>query len=476
MFNKDFYPTPDNVLAMMGFDSEGKVVLEPSAGSGNIIDYLKSQGAKRVIACEKSEKLAEIVKSKCDQFLAYDFLEVTKEDISHVELIVANPPFSNGVEHILHMWDIAPDGCQIYTLINHDNLEVRIPSRETRRLLGIIKTFGGSINLGACFDDAERKTGVEVGLISIFKPATEESGFEGFFMDDEHVSNEGYGIVRYDEIRNLVERYVDALKSFKDFEAIQSKMNMILEPIKVTPLTAKIYENGRDSELDYSSFASALQRKMWQHVFSKMNLGKFLTSKVRDRINKFSEQQQKVPFTMKNIYRMAEIIYGTSEQIMKDALVEAIDNLTMYTHENRYEVEGWKTNKGHLLGKKFIANGLRNTWSGLEIGWGSRIDDNLSDLVKVLCNLTATDFDSINRPCHWIEKDMSTNQWYDVKRKVKNGVNENGESLFTLEPIFFEFKFFKKGSIHIKFLDDKLWEILNRKYAEIKGNDLPEKI
>ena len=229
----------------------------------------------------------------------------------------------------------------------------------------------------------KEKTGVNVGLISIFKPATEESGFEGFFMDDEHVSNEGYGIVKYDEIRNLVERYVDALKSFKEFEAIQSKMNMILEPIKVT---AKIYENGRDSELDYSSFSSALQRKMWQHVFSKMNLSKFLTSKVRDRINKFSEQQQKVPFTMKNIYRMAEIIYGTSDQIMKDALVEAVDNLTRYTHENRHEVEGWKTNKGHLLGKKFIANGLRNTWSGVvEIGWGSRIDDNL--ISKVLCNL-----------------------------------------------------------------------------------------
>lgn len=463
MFNKDFYPTPENVLHMMGFDAKDKVVLEPSAGSGNIIDFLKVQGAQRVIACESSEKLAEIVKSKCDQFLAYDFLTVTKEDISHVELIVANPPFSNGVEHILHMWDIAPDGCQIYTLINHDNLEVIMPSRDTRRLLGIIKSFGGSINLGACFDAAERKTGVEVGLISIFKPATEESGFEGFFMDDEHVSNEGYGIVKYDEIRNLVERYVDALKSFKDFEAIQTKMNMILKPIKVTPLTAKIYENGRDSELDYDAFSSALQRKMWQHVFNKMNLGKFLTSKVRDRINKFSEQQQKVPFTMKNIYRMAEIIHGTSEQIMKDALVEAIDNLTMYTHENRHEVEGWKTNKGHLLGKKFIANGLKNGWGGIEIGWGSRIDDNLSDLVKVLCNLTATNFDSITPTASWIEKEMDTNKWYDVK-------NKEGDS------VFFEFKFFKKGSIHIKFLDDKLWEVLNRKYAEIKGNDLPEKI
>lgn len=475
MFNKNFYPTPDEVLNMMGFDAKDKIVLEPSAGSGNIIDFLKIKGAKKIIACENSEKLAEIVKSKCDQFLSYDFLEVKKEDVSHVEMIVANPPFSNGVEHVLHMWEIAPDGCHIYTLINHDNLDSYSATRETRRLKNLIKDFGASVNLGSCFDTAERKTNVNVGFITLFKPATEESGFEGFFMDDEHAINTEYGIIKYDAIRNLVERYVDALKTFKEFEAVQTKMNTILEPVRISPLTAKIYENGRDSELDYNGFASALQRKMWQHVFSMMNLDKFLTSKVRDKINKFSEQQQKVPFTMKNIYRMGEIIYGTSEQIMKDALVESIDNLTMYTHENRYEVEGWKTNKGHLLGKKFIANGL-STWSGLEISWGSRIDDNLSDLIKVLCNLTATNFDNITRPCNWIEKGMGSNTWYDVKMKLKNGVDENGNDKYIYEPIFFEFKFFKKGSIHIKFLDEKLWELLNRKYADIKGNDLPEKI
>lgn len=476
MFNKDFYPTPENVLSMMGFEARDKIVLEPSAGSGNIIDFLKKQGAQKVLACEKSKELAEIVKSKCDQFINYNFLDVKKEDVSHVELIVANPPFSNGVEHILHMWEIAPDGCQIYTLINYDNLEVRMPSRETRRLMQIISEYGGSINLGSCFDNAERKTGVNVGLITLFKPATEQSGFEGFFMDDEHTINTEYGIIKYDAIRNLVERYVDALKAFKEFEAIQSKMNTILEPIKVTPLTAKIYENGRDSELNYDAFSSALQRKMWRHVFSMMNLDKFLTSKVRDKISKFSEQQQKVPFTMKNIYRMGEIIYGTSEQIMKDALVEAVDNFTMYTHENRHEVEGWKTNKGHLLGKKFIANGLRHNYRHQEIGRGSRLDDNLSDLIKVLCNLTATNYDNVTTPTHWIESDMISNNWYDVKQKINNGIDENGEDTFIYEPIFFEFKFFKKGSIHIKFLDEKLWELLNRKYAAIKGNDLPEKI
>ena len=53
--NPDFYPTPKEVIAQMllGENIVGKTVLEPSAGKGNIVDYLKENGAARVIACEK---------------------------------------------------------------------------------------------------------------------------------------------------------------------------------------------------------------------------------------------------------------------------------------------------------------------------------------------------------------------------------------------------------------------------------------
>lgn len=41
--NPDFYPTPVEVIEqmMMGEDIIGKTILEPSAGSGNIVDWLK---------------------------------------------------------------------------------------------------------------------------------------------------------------------------------------------------------------------------------------------------------------------------------------------------------------------------------------------------------------------------------------------------------------------------------------------------
>ena len=62
--NQDLYPTPKDVIAQMfnyGSSPAGKIILEPSAGFGNIVDYCKINGAKEVIACEKDEKLRAIV-------------------------------------------------------------------------------------------------------------------------------------------------------------------------------------------------------------------------------------------------------------------------------------------------------------------------------------------------------------------------------------------------------------------------------
>lgn len=66
---------------------------------------------------------------------------------------------------------------------------------------------------------------------------------------------------------------------------------------------------------------------------------------------------------MRNIYRMLEIIVGTHAQRMDKALIEVFDKLTMHYHENRYNVEGWKTNSYYLVNKKFILEGVgENSW------------------------------------------------------------------------------------------------------------------
>ena len=60
IFNRDFYPTPIDVIEKMliGVDISGKIILEPSAGSGNIVDYLNSRGAKKSSRAKRSRNYA----------------------------------------------------------------------------------------------------------------------------------------------------------------------------------------------------------------------------------------------------------------------------------------------------------------------------------------------------------------------------------------------------------------------------------
>lgn len=457
IFNRDFYPTPKSVLDLMMIDFKGETVLEPSAGKGNIIDYAKDHGAKDIMFCEINDELSIICKTKA-RFLKSDFLKVTSEEISHISLIVMNPPFSNAATHIQHAWGIAPQGCQIVSLCNSANMwDWRYKKSE---LKNIIEENGNTIELGNVFnEDAERKTDVKVTCIKLFKPILNDSmNFEGFYLDAEPEYINKDGIVKHNEIQALVNSYIGAVKCFDEFSAINDKMIRLCSPVGMG--------GGFSYEISYNkntcnkeTFAKELQRHCWQHIFSKMRLNKYLTSGVMEDVNKFVEQQTKVPFTVKNVFRMLEIIVGTAEHNFKRALVEAVEAFTKHTHENRYNVEGWKTNDAWMLNEKFIVPYLFETRSWDKGRLTFRYSSNskmISDLEKVLCNITGTNYDDMR--C--LEVLVSQFNGLEPNRWYCNG--------------FFEVKGFKKGTAHFKFQNRKHWELLNRKYGEIKGFVLHE--
>jgi hypothetical protein len=453
MFNKDFYPTPDHVIDMMGIECHGKVVLEPSAGKGNIVDWLKSNGAAEVLVCEKHPELAIIAKAK-GKFIADDFLSVTPEQISHIDMIVMNPPFSADERHILHAWEIAPGGCEIIALCNYETLR-HSWSSERRQLKATIESHGYSDSLGECFSASERTTGVEVGLVRLFKPKTGANEFEGFFMDEDEELPNGNGIMPFNSIRDIVQRYVYAVKLFDEFEDVSQRMNSLTS---IFGLDGFKYQMGYNEEVTTKDdFKKKLQIRAWKYLFAEMKLTKYVTYGVMKDINSFVEKQTHVPFTMKNIYRMFQIIVGTRDQIFDRALVEAVDKFTEHTHENRYGVEGWKTNAGHLLNKKIIVG-----WC-FEYAWYKYLSprhggnfDRVEDLNKVLCSLTGTNYDSIGTLYSFCQSaKMQPNEWNDWG--------------------FFRVKGFKKGTLHMQFKSEDVWALLNQRYAKIKGAVLPEK-
>jgi hypothetical protein len=205
----------------MQLDCSNKVILEPHAGKGDIVDYCIKKGAKEVLAFEINKDLQQIVRKKAT-LIGEDFFDCKPEQISHVQAIYMNPPFSNADKHILHAWKIAPDGCEIVALCNNETIK---KDYSYRQLSNIVKQYGISENLGDCFSTAERKTGIDIGLIRLFKPITSKDfEFNGFFMDDDEEELQGEGILQYNEVRALVNRYVGTMKIF---DKMKSEMDIV---------------------------------------------------------------------------------------------------------------------------------------------------------------------------------------------------------------------------------------------------------
>ncbi|WP_461487105.1 DUF4942 domain-containing protein, partial [Pedobacter sp.] len=321
-------------------------------------------------------------------------------------------------------------------------------------LNALISDYGTSDNLKNCFSNAERTTNVEVGLVRLFKPATSaDFNWDGFFYSNEREEDK-QGLMSYNEVRAIVNTYVAAVNCFDRANEIGQELSRLVGS------SAFSITVGQEKNITTKQqFAREFQIKQWKAVFKKLNIEKYVTRGVMEDVNRFTQSRLNYPFTMRNVYRMIEIVIGTRENTMNKAIVEAVDNFTRHTHENRYGVEGWKTNEGHLLNKKFICGYISRTnfSGGLEINtYSNRNTERVLDLMKAIAYISGVDFNSIPSVYEINKGGLYANTWYDWG--------------------FFDFKVYKKGTGHFKFKDGKVWENLNRTYAKIKGQVLPEKI
>jgi len=472
--NPDFYPTPDEVIEqmMMGEETVGQTILEPSAGKGNIVDWLKGHGAN-VIACENDPNIRRLLDGKCE-IIADDFLTVTAEQVSHVNQIVMNPPFSHGAEHIIHAWEIAPAGCVITALCNSDNLyhSCWYKNEKYDRLKELIELHGRSESLGDAFKTAERRTYCHVSLVKLYKEGSGENEFDGYFFsefDEDDNSNTREGLMEYNVVRDLVNRYASAVKMFDTVKGMADKINETASadnspygyiPIKFTAVTAQ----GHETTVTHDQYKKELQKYYWRIIFNRLNMEKYSTETLRQQLNKFIEQQSNIPFTMRNVYRMLEVIVGTNGQRMKTALSDAFDLICSFSAENSTAGEKWETNANYMVNKKFIVpyvckgydySNRPNPYIRLDYNGYS---EKLSDVAKALCYITGTDYSQIGSLWGNVENGGWHRPW--------------GEWFYWG---FFRCKGYKKGTMHFEFLDEDVWFKFNYECAKAKGWALPKK-
>ena len=119
---RDYFPTP-RLVADLLLDCivplAGDVILEPSAGAGNLADAIRERfPAARLVCIEQVPGLVEILKLKGHAVLEEgDFLQFDRDPVNW---IVMNPPFSGGQDmvHVRHAYDVLEPGGRLVSVMS----------------------------------------------------------------------------------------------------------------------------------------------------------------------------------------------------------------------------------------------------------------------------------------------------------------------------------------------------------------------
>lgn len=485
--NKDFYPTPQILINEMlsGLDWEMiHTILEPSAGKGNIVDTLKKKQGdinrryttnKLDIDCiEKDQNLKAILKEKGHRVVYDDFL--TYDTMKEYDLIIMNPPFSNGSKHLLKALQMQQrNGGAIICLLNAETLKNEC-TNERVILNRMLQEYNADIRyIQNAFSNAERKTDTEIALIKVKLPDVKR---ESFIFDGLQKAKEQEEYIEYTENTQVAENnFFKSIVAQYNME-VKAGIRLIKEYYAMTPHILKSFEKdnetgatvqkggcvlsltiGRETAT-VNGYIREIRGKYWSALFENPKFIGQLTNNLRREYYNKIEELKDYDFSLYNIY---ELKIDMSKRVIKgieDTIVELFDELSdKYSYydeckKNIHYFNGWKTNKSWIINKKVIIP-LR-AWIDMEYSWGGfkpsnrEVVDKLRDIEKCLNYLDGGLTESIDL--------VETLEFAQEYEESKNIVLK-----------YFDVTFYKKGTCHITFTNDELLKKFNIFGAQHKG-------
>lgn len=475
MFGEEFFPTPLWIGHKMLDPLLGRIrdrrswregmlcsVLDPNGGDGAILDIVKrscGQYSKpRISACEISPELSAVLQGKGYDLVGHDFLEFQPD--FRIDCIVMNPPFSEGPAHILHAWDILEPAGELVSLVMATNV-TRPHTKEMELLASYIERFGSFEDLGPAFANARRPTEVPIGLIRMTKPAGEPSRFSFNFEaeKDEAAPNiemdvaEGRELAHPDRIGAIVNQYQKTIESFGDILKARRKTRFYGDRFCATDpweTALKVLSNGHMTIEDaFEEFTDKVRLGFWMAAMQELGMEKYMTQELRKTLDKFIEQQGRMAFSKANIAQMYETILFNRKAIMQQAVEAVFDMFTKFHEENRCHTEGWASNLAWKAGRKVVLPWMIEPRmnGGLSPRHGATAK--MQDIDKVMCYLSGKKIEEI------VRIDIAID---NLPRDAK-----------TTKSTFFKLTAHKKGTLHLEFLDEALWNRFNIEACQGKG-------
>ncbi len=516
----EFYPTPPEIAAAMIGDlahrKDIKSILEPSAGKGDIIDYFllardylndswryKSyktdsslsiddimqtiidkdvipdfkQGKRchdrwrysEIDCIEIDKTLCTILKDKGLRVLNDDFLQF--DDDKHYDLIVMNPPFSNGDEHLLKAISLAEKtGSTIRCLLNADT--IRNPySNKRKELLKQLKKYNATYEfIHEGFKNAERKTDVEVVIVKLVVPNQfngRTSVLDELEENDIQIDEIGLPtelVMVDDELKQAVKQYKKEImagkKAIEVFLSLKPYFNSKFE-------TGDKFESSqygnlilcndmKNGTLDWNKFVYDTRLKYWKGLLGNAaflgNLTSNLITEYRSMIAEFAHKD----FSLRNIYIVKMDILRRLSKGIEDRIVSLFEELS-YKHSmdaagNVHLFSGWKSNSAFKINQRIVLPYVQ-VWDSI---FGKfryyQLAETLNDIEKCLDFL-----------------DMGNNAYTD--KEVRTCIKDYESKKQTKKMSFkhFDVDIFKKGTAHIRFRDPELLKRFNLYGCQHKG-------
>ena len=419
--NKEFYPTPEQLAGRMF----GKIqtpsaniqtVLEPSAGKGNLIDYFEKYMRKKNWSRYKSDSgktmqelfdciesdlnLQCLLKGRGFRVIGDDFL--TFQTAKHYDLIIMNPGFAHGAEHLLKAIQLQERfGGEIVCILNAET--IRNPYTNVRNYLAAKLTeHNASIEfVSDAFKHAERQTDVEIALIHLnIPPVTKEHDIlDSLKKAKDQVINETVKAenltVTGDFIAELVGYYnaeaAAAYKLISEYCSVAPELNR--DPDKneteILVLTVGGNKTGYNPTAAYNSFLRCLRSRYWKRLFDRDELKSKMTSAMREEYLSKLEELCEYEFNKYNIERIFWEIQLQLNEGVEQSILALFDKLSAkhaYYPEcknNIHYYTGWRTNSAHKIGKKCIIpmNGFYS------YSWNRSYDLRQYDVSKAISDL-----------------------------------------------------------------------------------------
>jgi hypothetical protein len=457
-------------------------ILEPSAGKGDIIERLTGQRdynyhcskfpSENVFAIEIDPTLQATLRGKHIKVIDSDFLAYTGPD--KWDVIISNPPFDEGAKHLMKAIDIMYRG-QIIFLLNAET--IRNPhTKERKALLKRLNELGAKIEYHkSAFEEAERKTKVEVALVYIKIDRQVEDDLFAGAKDTAAKSREKvkgtHAVSTGKTIEELVLEYNEIIRIGTDtIVAYYRNYNKVGGYLSLNDTNDRNKHSHRsDDDLTAMLQASVndllvhVRTDFWRSTLKLDAVNKRMTSQKQKEFEHQLAERCHMDFTEHNIRTFILNIIGSYEQTLIEATLDLFDKFTRHGYrdtlyeDNILHFNGWKTNSAFKVGKKVIMPLWGGFWDASWKRW--KVDYNVKQQLM--------DWDKVMNFFSGGENYLSICQALEMAfgRDGRDGDVQTRD----IHSTYFKITVYKKNTIHITFKDQDILRRFNVVACRGKG-------